>query len=314
MDISVVVPTFNRRDIVCCTVATLLSQDFPSTDYEIIIVVDGSTDGTAAALKSLKPPCRLQVIEQENRGLAGARNTGYRATEAPLVLFLDDDMLCDPGLVAAHVAAHQEHDAIVAFGALFLSDDSPPSLAAECFNREIGAFHLRQKRDPRAKWQMSDCIFGNASLSRELLQSLGGFDEKFRMREDLELGVRLFTAGVQPRYVSNAISYQHYEKTSADLIRDAEMFAIADVQFARKHPEAQIQGHLSWLEKEPQWKQTIRNFATSSPAFEVCFLAPLCRLGQKFFQVPALRNIGVRALQVRRRIHWLRVVARLTIS
>ncbi len=313
MDISVVVPTFNRREIVSRTLNTLFAQDFPASRYEII-VVDGSTDGTAAALKSLTPRCRLRVIEQENRGPSAARNTGYRAAQAPLVLFLDDDMFCDPGLVVAHVAAHKDHDRCVAFGALFLSDDSPPSIAAECFNREIGAFHLRQRSDPSAKWQESDCVFANASLSRELLERLGGFDEKFRMREDLELGVRLFTAGVQPRYVSNAICYQHYEKTSADLIRDAEMFAVADVQFARKHPEAQIQGHLSWLEKEPRWKQTIRSFAASSPAFEVCFLAPLCNLGQKFFRVPALRNMGVRALQIRRQFHWLRVVRRLTTS
>ena len=88
------------------------------------------------------------------------------------MLFLDDDMLCDPGLVAAHVAAHQRADPIVAFGALFLSRDSPPSLAAECFNREIGAFHLRQRRDPQAKWQMSDCVFSNASLPRKLLEQV----------------------------------------------------------------------------------------------------------------------------------------------
>lgn len=49
-------PLFNRRDIVCRTVATPLRQDFPSADYEMIVVVDGSTDGTVAALKSLKPP------------------------------------------------------------------------------------------------------------------------------------------------------------------------------------------------------------------------------------------------------------------
>ena len=99
-------------------------------------------------MKSLRPPCRFRVIEQENRGLAGARNTGYRAAEADLVLFLDDDMLCDPQLVAAHVAAHQQPGTIIGFGALFLSSDSPPSLAAESFNSEIGAFYLRQQHDP----------------------------------------------------------------------------------------------------------------------------------------------------------------------
>jgi len=313
MIISVVVPTFNRREIVLRSVSTLLRQDFPSTEYEIIVVVDGSIDGTVAALKSLKPLCHFRVIEQENRGLAGARNTGYRAAEADLVLFLDDDMRCDPGLVAAHVAAHTQSDQTVGFGALFLSEDSRPSLASECFNREIGAFHLRQKRDPAALWQISDCVFSNASLPRRMLIDAGGFDEAFRMREDLELGVRLFAAGACPRYISDAIAYQYYDKTIADLLVDAEAFAVADVQFVHKHPEAQSQGQLKLLANEPLWKKKMRRLLVGSPAIEKCLLAPLCSLGQKLFYIPVFRNIGVRSLQIRRALHWTRVVWTLTI-
>ena len=305
MQISVVVPTFNRREIVLRTVGTVMRQDFAAAEYEIIVVVDGSTDGTAEALSSLRPGCRFRVIEQENRGLAGARNTGYRAAKADLVLFLDDDMLCDPGLLGAHVAAHKEAGPIVAFGALFLSADSPPSLAAECFNREIGAFHLRRKNDAAATWQETDCVFSNSSLPRKMLEDLGGFDETFRMREDFELGVRLFSAGVQPRYIDTAIAYQYYEKTSSDLIRDAEAFAIADVMFARKHPNAQIDGQLKVLAKDPGWKRRLRRMAAFSPAAVDFLLAPLCSLGEMFFRVPFLRSMGVRALQMRRRVHWV---------
>ena len=93
MDISVVVPTFNRREIAARTLATLFAQNSPPSSYEVVVVVDGSTDGTATALQSLRPDCSFRVIEQENRGLAGARNSGYKAAAADLVLFLDDDML-----------------------------------------------------------------------------------------------------------------------------------------------------------------------------------------------------------------------------
>jgi GT2 family glycosyltransferase len=311
MDISAVVPTFNRREIVTRTLATLFAQDAPPDGYEIIVVVDGSTDGTADALRLLKPACRLRVIEQENRGLAGARNTGYRAAEADLVLFLDDDMLCDPRLLAAHVVAHKEPGRIVAFGALFLSADSPPSLAAECFRREIGKFHLERRRASEAAWQETDCVFSNTSISRGLLKEFAGFDEAFRMREDLELGIRLFSAGVRPRYISNAIAYQYYGKTSADLIRDAEAFAVADVMFARKHPEAQIKGLLRWLAREPRWKMNLRRIRAIWPAAADSFLAPVCSLGEVFFRFPVFRNMGVRALQMRRRIHWLHRVLEL---
>jgi GT2 family glycosyltransferase len=226
-------------------------------------------------------------------------------------VFLDDDMLCDPGLVAAHVAAHKEGGRIVAFGALFLSADSPRSPAAECFNREIGAFHLEHRRDSGAAWQETDCVFSNASISRDLLNEFGGFDEAFRMREDLELGTRLFGAGVRPQYISNAIAYQYYDKTSADLIRDAEAFAVADVMFARKHPGVLIKGQLSWLARTPGWKANLRRIAAVWPAAVDCFLAPVCDLGEVFFHFPAFRNMGVRALQLRRRVHWLHKVLEL---
>ena len=229
------------------------------------------------------------------------------------MLFLDDDMLCDPGLVAAHITAHKEAGRIVAFGALFLSNDSPPSLAAECFNREIGALHLEHRRDTTTAWQETDCVFSNASISRELLEEFGGFDEAFRMREDLELGTRLFCAGVHPKYIGNAIAYQYYIKTTADLIRDAEAFAVADVMFARKHPEAQIRGQLRSLAKEPRWKTGMRRIAAAWPAAADLFLAPVCGLGESFLDLSVFRNAGLRALQMRRRIHWLHKVLELDI-
>ncbi len=312
LDISVVVPTFNRREIVMRSLETLFSQDFPSSRFEIIVVVDGSGDGTGAALRTLASNCSFRVIEQENRGPAGARNTGFREAQADIVLFLDDDMQCDRGLLSAHVRAHQRLGPVAAFGALFPSSDSKANLASECFKREIGAFHLRHLVDPEAEWKVTDCIFSNSSIPREMLLRTGGFDEQFRMREDLELGIRLRENGVRMEYVKEAIAYQHYSKTASDLLRDAETFGAADALFARKHPEQIIKGHLRWLENDPVWKKRLRAFMASSPVLETCFLAPWCTLGEAFFGFPPLRNAGVRALQMRRRIHWLRAAQKLS--
>ena len=309
MDISVVVPTFNRRELVTRTLRTLFAQRVETASYEVIVVVDGSIDGTAAALRSLKSSCPFRVIEQENRGLAAARNTGFRAAAANLVLFLDDDMLCDPGLVHAHLAAHVGNARGVAFGAIFLSDDSPQSLAAECFKREIGATYLAKQRNPDSIWRDSHCVFGNASLSRELLDESGGFDEAFRMREDFELGTRLWRAGARRLYAGNAIAYQYYAKTSADLIKNAEEFAVADVMFAHKHPD--VQGHLDWGTGGAGWKRNLRRIAATWPKATDFVLAPLCFLGTTFLNVELFRNLGIRALQLRRGIHWLNEVQEL---
>jgi glycosyltransferase involved in cell wall biosynthesis len=311
MEISVVVPTFNRREMVKRTVESLFAQKFPHEQYEIIVVVDGSEDGTAEALRGMKAPCRFSIVEQENGGLAAARNSGARAAEGDLLLFLDDDMLCVPELVAAHVEAHRDAPRTVGFGCILLSPESPPSLAAECFNRELGAFYLRQKTEEAEAAEDLEHVFGNSSLPRELLKEVGGFDPSFRMREDLELWVRLAALGVRGSYVERAVAYQYYAKTGADLIRDAEAFAVADVMFARKHPEARDQGQLGQLKKTARWKWPLRRMAAVSPAAADLLLAPICALGEAFFKAPLLRNIGVRALQIRRRIHWMHKVLEL---
>jgi GT2 family glycosyltransferase len=305
MQASVIIPTFNRRAVVFRAVSALLRQDCLSSEYEIIVVVDGSTDGTADALRSIHSPCRLQIVEQKNGGPSAARNAGYRAAAGDLLIFIDDDMLCDPGLVAEHVAAHRSSGRIVAFGALFLSPDSPRSLAAECFNREIGAIHLAYRHCAATPWDETDCVFSNSSISRELFEESGGFDEAFRKREDLELGTRLFRTGVQPLYISNAIAYQYYTKTDADLIREAEAFAEGDVLFARKHPEVNTEGQLRWLSTEARWKIRLRRIAAARPALVDLALSPVCFLGNVLFRFSFFRNAGVRALQIRRRTHWL---------
>jgi len=308
LDVSVVVPTYNRREIVIRSLETLFSQDFSSSRFEIVVVVDGSSDGTAVALQALAPVCGFRVIEQENRGPAAARNTGYRAAKSDLILFLDDDMQCDAGLLSAHFRAHQKLGPVAAFGALFPSSDSKANLASECFKREIGAFHARHLIDPETRWKVTDCVFSNASIPREILVKAGGFDEQFRMREDLELGIRLRESGVRMEYVKDAIAYQHYSKNSSDLLADARAFGTADALFERKHPEQMIEGHLHWLENDSGWKNGMRELMVSSPLLEKCVLAPWCTLGDQFFGFPPIRSVGVRALQIRRRIHWLRGV------
>jgi glycosyltransferase involved in cell wall biosynthesis len=308
MEVSVVVPTYNRREIVGRSLETLFHQDFPSSDFEIIVVVDGSIDGTAQSLRELKPECRFRVIEQENRGLAGARNTGFRAAESELVLFLDDDMRADPGLVRAHVRAHQRLGPAAVFGALFLSADSKANLASECFRREIGAFHLRRSRDQKQTWGVSECVFSNSSLPMQLLVNAGGFDESFRMREDLELGVRLQALGVHMEYLDEAVAYQYYDKTSADLLEDARRFALADLMFERKHPGQRIEGLLRLSEGEQTWKHSMRALLSRWPVLEKSILAPWCALGDALFWCAPVRWAGIRALQMRRRIHWLRAI------
>ena len=310
MEISVVVPTYNRRDILLRTLATLFAQDLSPSNYEVIVVIDGSTDGTAEALARLERRCGFRVMEQENRGPSAARNAGFRAAMADLVLFLDDDMQCDRGLLTAHLRAHENSPDTVAFGALFLSEESRKNLASECFRREIGAMHLKLQNPHEDHWQITDCVFSNSSIRKDLLQRLNGFDERFRKREDLEFGFRIFETGAQPKYVPQAIARQYYDKTSADLIREAEAFATADVLLALEHPGERIEGHVLALAHLPPARRFLNGIAARAPWLVDLLLSPLCVFGEAFFSLPFARDLGVRALQFRRKAHWLsRVVS-----
>src|SRR4051794_33250117 len=92
---SVVIPTYQRKDVVCDAVRALGKLMY-DTHFEVIVVVDGSTDGTAPALRQLGCRFPLRVIEQENGGAAHARNTGAAAATGDILLFLDDDMIAEP--------------------------------------------------------------------------------------------------------------------------------------------------------------------------------------------------------------------------
>lgn len=311
MKISVAVPTYNRKELVARTLQTLFAQNCPASDYEIVVVVDGSTDGTAAALRGLASPCALRVIEQENRGLAGARNTGARNAQAELVLFLDDDMQCPPNLVAAHVSAHGSGTPLVAFGVLRPSADSPRTLAAACFEREFAPRAVDWKLEAGPGWQDLFCIFSNTSLPRTLLIEHGGFDESFRMREDLEFSYRLLRAGVQAVSVPQAIAYHYYDKSAHALLQDSPAFADADVHFAHKYPENRIQGQLNWFFAQPRVRQRAQGLALAIPRLADLLLTPVCWFGQACIGLAPCRELGIRALQIRRRLRWLKRVHQL---
>ena len=122
LSLSIVVPTYNRQRILSRTLPSLLRQNGIGGQYEVIVVVDGSTDGTLAMLKRPDWGTRLRVISQPNRGLAAARNRGAAAARGDILLFLDDDMVASADLVAIHLEEHGTSSQKVVLGALGLAD------------------------------------------------------------------------------------------------------------------------------------------------------------------------------------------------
>src|ERR1017187_3766715 len=94
--ISVIIPTFQRRNLLRRALNAVFAQDFPPSEVEVIVVIDGSQDGTLEMLRELRPSCRLRFLYQENKGQAAAKNAGIQLAEGEILFFLDDDILLHP--------------------------------------------------------------------------------------------------------------------------------------------------------------------------------------------------------------------------
>jgi len=236
--LSIVVPTLDRRDSVLRLLRALEKQTVPPSDFEVVVVVDGSTDGTTEAVDAYRAPFALRRITLPRSGLASARNAGALAATAPIVQFLDDDMEPAPGMVAAHLARHRQGDAVGVVGAapIVVPRDASAVVRyrARGFARKLE--RLASRRDALA---FDDVYGGNVSIVREALLGAGGYDGSFRVygHEDYELSLRLTRAGHRFVYEPDALANQYYEKSLRGLAADAESEGRTAVLFARKHPE-----------------------------------------------------------------------------
>jgi glycosyltransferase involved in cell wall biosynthesis len=260
LKLSVVIPTYNRGQVLPRTLPRIFAQDFPAGDSEVIIVVDGSTDGSVEYLRTLRSACDCRIIEQQNRGQAAARNAGIRIARGDIVLFLDDDILCESNLFSAHMAAHRGNDRTLVFGPVLVAPESPPSVATEMTRRRYEKYY-GALASCGSLWPDGIRVVPNTSVSRTVICDAGGFDESlFRAHEDIDLGFRLWEAGVTFRYHPEIISHQLFVKSSDQIVEDERWDGRSEVLLARKHPE--------YLEHS-----RLRSYAAGSLAMRVALAA-----------------------------------------
>jgi len=235
VELSVIIPTYNRAARVRACLETLAGQTLPARDFEVIVVVDGSTDGTADMLARYSAPFPLHVHVQENGGQAVARNRGLDLAAGQYCLFIDDDIMADPGLVAEHLRVQQERQGVVGLG--HLTCRLPPN--ADGFARSIAAWWDDHYADLRGAGRVAsfiDCFSGNLSAPRAALLQVGGFATDLPHSEDLELGYRLQQRGLAIVYIPDAIGDQAYDKRFREIVADASAEGFANVELYRRHP------------------------------------------------------------------------------
>lgn len=223
--------TYNRKRLLERALTALFNQNFPKDQYEIVLIDDGSTDGTGEYVKTLDPPCPMTYIHQQNSGLAKGRNQGIRHANGQIILFIDDDIVASPNLLAEHVKTHEQHMDHVVRGWVNHIHDLD-NITGPQFNMQ----------------DFSTAFFwtSNVSASRKHLVQAGMFDEDFKEYgwEDLELGMRLKRLGLGMKYNKRAIVYHYKSRWTPEdvekMCRQAKAKARTAVIFVEKHPTMRV--------------------------------------------------------------------------
>lgn len=239
LELSVVLPTWNRRGLLAEGLRRLESQHADS-DFEVIVVDNISEDGTQEMVRDFARAARVPVrlVEQRERlPLAGSRNLGVDAAEAEVLLFMNDDGWARPGLVARHLAFHRERPGRA--DALVGGVRGSPEIERTPFMTWLD--DVLRFRSPPGDW---DDVAGihfhtmNASAKARLVRDAGGFDARFQVGyEDAELGLRLATAGMRLRHDPAAL-VEHFHPAGLELMmRQLRRYGAEYAKLRELHPE-----------------------------------------------------------------------------
>jgi glycosyltransferase involved in cell wall biosynthesis len=241
-EITVVLPTRNRRRLLLRTLSTVRAQR--AVDLEVVIVDDGSSDGSAEAVAALGDP-RISVVRHERAGgVSAARNAGLAAARAPWVAFLDDDDLWAPDKLALQLGAAAEEPGLgwVCAGAVtvdrtlwVVSGTVPPTPEVL---RQLPAYN-------------SIPGGGSGTIARtELLRRVGGFDPELSNMADWDLWIRLAAEAPLGAVVRPLTAYlRHPTSLSHDLTDVRDEFEHA----RRKHAEARLERGLPDSSRTLEW-------------------------------------------------------------
>jgi GT2 family glycosyltransferase len=214
-------------------ITALEQQAYPAEAYEVIVVSDGSTDGTDAYLETYRGTMRLRWLPQVNKGPAAARNAGVQKAAGEYIVFVDDDVVPEPQLLEEHARSHHEAGRdVVVLGPLL----TPEGFEMSPWVRWEQEMLMKQyKAMLRGDWQASARQFytGNASLRRSHIMAAGGFDENFRRAEDVELAYRLANNGLEFVFNIRAAGMHFADRSFRAWLDAAYTYGRNDVIFAR---------------------------------------------------------------------------------
>lgn len=189
--VSVIIPTYNRAELIIETIQSVLDQTFD--DFEIIVVDDGSTDNTKQVVDGFKDS-RIKYIYQENRGVANARNNGIKASSGEYIAFLDSDDMWLPENLELKVKMLDSHpDVALVSSDCYLIDDDTGATVHRFWDKRPYDHLLEQVGGPRQPLALATLLTPTAALIRRrvFVEEVGVFDESLRYSSDWDIWLRI---------------------------------------------------------------------------------------------------------------------------
>ncbi len=286
--ISVVVPTYNRKEILRDVLMSLTKQTINKEDFEIVVVDDGSTDGTremVAEFDTNANPC-IKYFWQPNSYAGAARNLGIKEARSRIVLLLDSDIVVNEQHVELHLDTHRRYPQreVAVIGRV-----TPGGTRVELRRSSLDNAETSFTRDGVPIVPVSKFATADVSLKKEFLVSGGLFRTGLPLDEDIDLAFRLVELGMKLVYCRDAIAFHMRPLDSVDkIIAEGKGYGRVFADYYGKIPlyrdeawwdlGARFTGGWRQLTRTPQmyFKNALSRWAVNR-----CTIAPLRWLARK---------------------------------
>jgi glycosyltransferase involved in cell wall biosynthesis len=253
--ISVVIPTYQRAPLLERSLESLTAQALGRSRFEVVVVDDGSSDWTASVCERLSEELPLRYLRIEKAGTSAAKNLGLFASQAPLVLFYDDDDLADPGMLEAYIAAHRAHpqENVAVLGYTTWAPELELTPLME-YVTEIGQYLFSYVNiEDGAMLDYTRFWAGRISCKRSFLAQHGIFDQDFEAIEDVELGFRLAQHGLAVVHARSARSLMARSITFDEFARRCVKHGRGLWLFHKRHEEPAVERYCRIGEALEKW-------------------------------------------------------------
>lgn len=187
--VSVIISTYNGASKISELLEGLIIQTF--SDFELVVVIDGSTDNTVEILQGYRAKFKnMKIVSQPNQGRSKVRNRGVRESTGDILIFYDDDMTPFADSVERHVKLQHEREVLVTGDSVEFYDKSKTDIQNYKASRTVK--WTARYSDTYTSLSAQDLFFtaSNCSISRTLFERLDGFDERLTDAEDYNLAQR----------------------------------------------------------------------------------------------------------------------------